>query len=419
MLNGVHLYNVIAILLVLSALFAFLNHRFIKLPSAIGLMLISMIVSLALVFMGHLGLGFGFEREGARFLSNVNFDKTLMVGMLGFMLFAGSLHLDINDLLIHKWKIGIFATAGLVISTFLVGSAMYFVLQLIGLEVSYIYCLIFGAIISPTDPIAVLGILREAGAPRSLEISITGESLFNDGVAVVVFIILHGIATGEHSISMREVSVLFAKEVVGGFAFGLTIGWLAYKVLKTVDNYQVEILVTLALVTGGYAMALSMHTSGPIAIVVAGLMIGNVGRNFAMSDRTRERLDVFWELVDEILNAILFVLIGLELLAVTLNARFVLAGIVAIPVALLARFISLAVPSAVLRHLDLGRGSLKIMTWGGLRGGIAVALALSLHPGFEREVILTMTYPVVVFSILIQGLTLKYLLKPGQRVPSA
>jgi CPA1 family monovalent cation:H+ antiporter len=210
------------------------------------------------------------------------------------------------------------------------------------------------------------------------------------------------------------VSVLFVKEVVGGFAFGLAVGWLAYRILKTLDNYQVEILVTLALVTGGYALALSMHTSGPIAIVVAGLMIGNAGRKFAMSDRTRERLDTFWELIDEILNSVLFVLIGLELLAVTLNSRFLLAGAVAIPVALMSRFVSLAVPSAVLRPLDLGPGALKILTWGGLRGGIAVALALSLEPGFERSVILAMTYAVVVFSILVQGLTLKYLLKPAQ-----
>jgi CPA1 family monovalent cation:H+ antiporter len=413
-----HLFNIIAILFVLSALFAYLNHRFFKLPAAIGLMLISMVVSLALVFMGHSGLGFGFESEGVRFLSNVDFDKTLMVGMLGFMLFAGALKLNVNDLLEHKWKIGLFATAGLITSVLLVGSSMYFALKAIGLEMGYIYCLLFGAIVSPTDPIAVLGILREARTPKALEISITGEALFNDGVAVVVFVILHGIATGEHSASVGEVSVLFIEEIVGGFAFGLAIGWLAFRVLKTVDNYQVEILVTLALVTGGYAMALSMHTSGPIAIVVAGLMVGNVGRKFAMSDRTRERLDMFWELIDEILNSILFVLIGLELLAVTMNGRFVLAGAVAIAVALAARFVSLAIPSAVLRPLDLGKGSLKILTWGGLRGGIAVALALSLQPGFERSVILTMTYSVVVFSILVQGLTLKYLLKPGQRVPS-
>jgi CPA1 family monovalent cation:H+ antiporter len=408
------LFNIITILFVLSALFSYVNHRFIRLPTAIGLMLISVLVSLALVFMGHLGLGFGFEREGVRFLSSINFDKTLMVGMLGFMLFAGALHLNINDLLAHKWKIGFFATVGLIISTFMVGSSIYFVLKAVGLEMGYIYCLLFGAIVSPTDPIAVLGILREARTPKAMEISITGESLFNDGIAVVVFIILHGIATGEHSASMREVSVLFVKETIGGFAFGLAVGWLAYRILKTLDNYQVEILVTLALVTGGYALALSMHTSGPIAIVVAGLMVGNVGRKFAMSDRTRERLDTFWELIDEILNSILFVLIGLELLAVTLNVRFVLAGALAVPVALMSRFVSLAVPSAVLRPLDLGPGALKVMTWGGLRGGIAVALALSLEPGFERSVILAMTYAVVVFSILVQGLTLKYLLKPAQ-----
>jgi CPA1 family monovalent cation:H+ antiporter len=411
--KGMQLFNIITILLVLSALFAYVNHRFIKLPMTIGLMLISMLVSLAFVSMGHLGLGLEAGRTGAFFLRSVNFDKTLMVGLLGFMLFAGALHLDVNDLLEHKWEIGVFALTGPVLSTFLVGSSMYFVLAWLGIDMRYIYCLLFGAIVSPTDPIAVLGIMKEARVPKALETTISGESLFNDGVAVVVFLILHGIATGEHAATPGDVSIMFVKETFGGFAFGLAIGWLAYRVLKSVDNYQVEILVTLALVTGGYALALSIHTSGPIAIVVSGLLVGNVGRKFAMSDRTRERIDVFWELIDEILNAILFVLIGLELLAVTVTGRFVLAGAAAIAVALLARLVSLAVPSAVLRPVELGPGALKILTWGGLRGGIAVALALSLPPGFERSVIMTMTYAVVAFSILVQGLTLKYLLKPA------
>jgi CPA1 family monovalent cation:H+ antiporter len=403
------LFNIIAILITLSAIFAYVNHRFIGLPSKTGIMLISLAVSTALIFMGHWGIGV--KREGVFLVSHIDFNEALLVGMLGFLLFAGALHVDINDLLEHKWKIAIFSTVGVILSTLLIGTLMYFVLGLLGLEVRYIYCLLFGAIISPTDPISVLGILREAGAPKNLQVNITGESLFNDGIGVVVFIILLGIAKGEHQPTIGEVSLLFAEEAAGGFAFGLLLGWCAYLILKSVDNYQVEILVTLALVTGGYALALGMHMSGPIAMVVAGLLIGNRGRTFAMSDRTRERLDTFWELVDEILNSILFVLMGLELLAVRLTGLYLLAGAIAIPVALFSRFLSIGAPVVLLRLKDLGPDSLKVMTWGGLRGGIALALALSLPGEYERPVILAMTYSIVVFSIVVQGLTIKRMFK--------
>jgi CPA1 family monovalent cation:H+ antiporter len=402
------LFNIFAILISLSASFGYLNHRFIKLPTTIGVMLISLMMSLGIVILGHQGIGI--EEHGMKFVRSIDFNKTLMVGMLGFLLFAGSLHVDLEELLKQKLEIVILATLGVVLSTFLVGTLTYLVTGWLGIRLNFISCLSFGALISPTDPIAVLGILREAGTPKNLETKITGESLFNDGVGIVLFIILTGIAAGEYKVSLKEVLLLFSKETMGGAALGFLLGWLSYRILKSIDNYQVEILVTLSLVTGGYALASAFNISGPIAIVVAGLLIGNHGRQFAMSDKTRQNLDTFWELVDEILNSLLFVLIGIEVLVVTLSVFYLEAGIIAILIVLLSRIVSIAIPELVL-HLRRAPDykSLKIMTWGGLRGGIAVALALSLPHGLERDVIITMTYTVVVFSIIVQGLTIKYL----------
>ncbi|MEJ2683625.1 MAG: sodium:proton antiporter [Candidatus Sulfobium sp.] len=410
-----NLFNIVAILITLSAAFGYLNHRFIRLPNTIGLMLISILMSLGLVIVGLLFPStLGIEEHWKSFLQNIDFNKSLMVGMLGFLLFAGSLHVDSEELLRRKWEIGIFATAGVVISTFVTGITIYFVSGWLGLKLRFITSLLFGALISPTDPIAVLGILRKSGAPKSLEIIISGESLFNDGIGVVVFVILAGMASGSHGASFQEASLLFLEEAIGGFVLGLLLGWLAYGVLKSIDNYQVEILVTLALVTGGYALAAALHTSGPIAIVVAGLLIGNRGRKFAMSEKTRHNLDMFWELVDVILNSLLFVMIGLELLVVTLTGRYLIAGGLAVAVALLARLVSVGIPFSLMRSRSrLPAGTLKVMTWGGLRGGIAVALALSLPHGPERDIVITMTYSIVVFSILVQGLTIKNLVAPS------
>lgn len=410
-----NLFNIVAVLITLSAAFGYVNHRFIRLPNTIGLMLISILVSLGLVTVGHLiPSTLGIEEHWRSFLQNIDFNKSLMVGMLGFLLFAGSLHVDSEELLRRKWEIGIFATAGVVISTLVTGTAIYFISGWLGLKLRFITSLLFGALISPTDPIAVLGILKKAGAPKSLEIIISGESLFNDGVGVVVFVVLAGMASGEHVASFRGASLLFFEEAIGGFVLGFLLGWLAYLVLKSIDNYQVEVLVTLALVTGGYALAAVLHTSGPIAIVVAGLLIGNRGRKFAMSEKTRHNLDMFWELVDVILNSLLFVMIGLELLVVTLSGRYVVAGAVAIAVALFARLVSVGIPLSVMRTMvKLPADTLKVMTWGGLRGGIAVALALSLPHGTERDVVITMTYSIVLFSILVQGLTIKNLVAPS------
>lgn len=405
------LFEVMAALLTLAALFSYLNERTFRLPATIGLMLIALLMSLGLIALGK--LGWGVENQARSLLADIDFSATLLHGMLGFLLFAGALHVNLEDLMRQKWVISSLATAGVLISALVVSGLTWMALQWLGLKLSFIYCLLFGALISPTDPIAVLGILRSAGAPKSLETKITGESLFNDGIGVVVFIVLMGIAEGAHELGMAEIGLLFAQETLGGALFGLAIGLLAYWMLKGVDNYSVEILITLALATGGYALAEGLHFSAPIAIVVAGLLIGNHGRALAMSEKTREHLDTFWELVDEVLNAVLFVLIGLEVLVLQFTTGYLLAGLLAIPIVLLARWISVGIPVSLLRmRRDFSPGVVKIMTWGGLRGGISVALALSLSPGVERDVILAVTYTVVVFSILVQGLTMSRLFRP-------
>jgi len=403
--------DIAAILITLTALFSYINFRFIKLPTAIGIMLISLCVSMLIVGLGKLGFG-NITEFSRNLLDEIDFNTTLMHGMLSFLLFAGALHINLNDLAKQKWVIGGLATFGVILSTFLIGLATWYVLKLFSIEMPLIYCLVFGALISPTDPIAVLGILKTAGAPKSLETKIAGESLFNDGIGVVVFIVLLEIAIGEHDIEAGHILGLFLEEAVGGILYGLIIGAIAYWMLKSVDNYQVEILITLALVMGGYALANVIHTSGPIAIVVAGLLIGNQGSLLAMSDKTRQHLDTFWELIDEILNAVLFVLIGLEVLVLTFNSDYLLAALVLIPVVLLARFICVGIPVSLLKlKREFSPHAIKIMTWGGLRGGISVALALSLPSGTQRDIILVITYVVVIFSISVQGLTLGKLIK--------
>jgi CPA1 family monovalent cation:H+ antiporter len=400
-----------AILVTASALFSFINHRYIKLPTTIGLMLIALVVSLLLLGAGLLGLA-QLDVHAKEILAGIDFNLTLMQGMLSFLLFAGALHINLDDLAKQKWVISSLATLGIITSTFLIGGAAYFLFGWLGIEMPLIYCLLFGALISPTDPIAVLGILKTANAPKTLETKIAGESLFNDGMAVVVFLVLLGIASGGHEVTAGHVALLFLEEAVGGVVFGLAIGWLTYMLIKQVDNYQVEILLTLALVMGGYSLASAIHVSGPIAVVVAGLLMGNHGRMLGMSDHSREHLDTFWELMDEILNAVLFVLIGLEVLVLQFTGHVLLAALALIPVVLLARFISVATPINLLRlRREFTPGAVKILTWGGLRGGVSVALALSLPAGEPRDIILAITYAVVVFSILVQGLTIGPLVK--------
>ena len=399
-------FQIIALLLTLSALFSYLNYRFIKLPTTVGVMLIALIASLVLLPLQF--LGFSIWPMAARVLQSVDFGQTLLQGMLSFLLFAGALHIDLNDLAEQKWVITVLAVGGVLVSMFVFGTIIYLVMAWLDLKLSYAWCLLFGALISPTDPIAVLGVLKSAKVPKSLEIQIAGESLFNDGIGVVAFLVMREIVLSGGQASFAHIGTIFLEEAAGGAVLGLLLGWITYRLLKAVDHYQVEVLLTLALVTGGYALASAIGTSGPIAIVCAGVLIGNQGRQFAMSDTTREHLDAFWELVDEILNALLFLLIGLEVLVVTFTRDLLFAGLVAIPGILFARWVSVGAPVLVMSHWQkFPPGTLAIMTWGGLRGGISVALALSLPSGSERELVLAMTYVLVVFSILVQGLTIK------------
>ncbi|MBW2219973.1 MAG: sodium:proton antiporter, partial [Deltaproteobacteria bacterium] len=345
-------------------------------------------------------------------VTGIDFSKVLLDGMLGLLLFAGALHVNLDDLAEHGLEISIFSTFGVLTSTFLVGSVVYGLNSLLGWQLRPVHCFLFGALISPTDPIAVRGIMKKAGAAKSLETKISGESLFNDGIGVVLFMVLLEIATGADHLTAGTIVALFLKEAAGGILFGLTAGYLAYRMLRSINNYQVEVMITLALVIGGYALGAAFQISAPLAMVVAGIFIGNHGRRLAMSETTRRHLDTFWELIDEILNAILFVLIGLEVLVLTLRWDYLTAGLLAVPVALAARFISIGGPIIILkRWKSYAPRSITIITWAGLRGGISVALALSLPAECHRELILTMTYVVVAFSVLVQGLTIKKLVQ--------
>ena len=405
-----NLFDIIALLITLTAIFSFINYCTLKLPMTIGVMLIGLLMSLGLLALKP--LGFDLTIQARAILGAIDFNQTLMHGMLSYLLFAGALHVNLTDLANQKWLIASLATLGVLASTAIIGVLLWFILGLLGIDLPFIYCLVFGALISPTDPIAVLAILRTANAPKSLETKITGESLFNDGIGVVIFLLVSGFAFGGIDITVSSVIIFFLEEALGGVVFGFIVGGITYAMLKRVDNYQVEILLTLALVTGGYALAEALHFSAPIAVVVAGLMIGNHGRMLAMSENTREHLDTFWELIDEILNAVLFVLIGLEILVITFDLQLLVAGGLAIVIVLIARFISVGVPVFFIRKFrELTPGVTKILTWGGLRGGISVALALSLPASAERETILAITYCVVVFSILVQGLTIGKLIK--------
>ena len=400
-------FHLLAILLTLAAGFGWINQRFLGLPSTIGLMVLSMLFSLVLVGLGKIGIA-GFAPLVLA-LEEVDFGEALLNGMLGALLFAGALHIDVNDLRDNRWVISLLATGGVLLSTLLVGSGAWVIFGWLGLEVPFLFCALFGALISPTDPIAVGAILRKAGVSPSLLIKITGESLFNDGVGVVLFLVILQVAGAGHGhgeISVAGVLNLLGVEVVGGLLFGGVMGWTVYRMLRAVDAYQVEILLTLALVTGGYALAQTLHVSGPLAMVVAGLLIGNRGRALAMSDRTVRHLDSFWELADEFLNSVLFVMIGFEVLLLDFDPEYLAAGLLAIPLVLSARWISVGLPIQLLRRFrEFSSHAVKILTWSGLRGGISVALALSLPAGETRDLLLAVTYVVVTFSIVVQGLT--------------
>ncbi len=406
------LFTIITILIVLAAIFGYINVRYFKLPGTIGLMITAIIFTSTIIVSGFFSNTLFSAVQNL--IQQIDFHDVLMDVMLCFLLFAGALHTNFDQLKVQRYPILIFATFGVVVSTFLVGTLVYYLMFLLGHPIAYIHCLLFGALISPTDPIAVLGILKNANVPKKLETKIVGESLFNDGIGVVVFLTLMNIAkSGTGEIHASEIAFLFVEEVFGGIGMGFALGYIAYWLMKTIDDYAVEIMITLALVTGGYLLANTLHFSGPLTVVVAGLIVGHdTVREATMSKITEQYVDKFWELVDEFLNAILFVLIGLEIMILTINPNFVIAGVLCIPIVLIARFSSLAFPITYFKKkLDFIPNTNLIMTWGGLRGGISIALALSLSGNMERDFFVTITYIVVVFSIIVQGLTVGKLVK--------
>lgn len=398
-------FETLSVLLTVAAVFSYLNHRWVRLPPAIALMALGLGASLLLILLDWLDW-LHVRGVATALLDTVALDDTLLHGMLGVLLFAGALHVNFADLREQRLSIIALAVGATVISTLVVGFLARFVLSALGIDLSLGYCLLFGALISPTDPIAVQGILKAARVPRSLEIAITGESMFNDGVGVVMFLTVMGAVSGGHA-SLGHALELFVREALGGALFGLVLGYLTYRLMLSIDHYQTELMLTLALVCGGYSLAEWLHLSAPLAAVASGLVIGNHGRAHAMSEIVREHLDTFWSLVDEVMNALLFVLVGFEIVRMTITGRALVAGAMMIPVALCARFVSVLMPvTALSRLVRFPPGSLPILTWGALRGGVSVALALSLPAGPQRDLIVPMTYFVVVSSVFLQGLTL-------------
>jgi Na+:H+ antiporter len=405
-----NLFHLLSILIVLSAGFAYINFRVLKLPNSIGLMLVSLIFSFVIILIGNFYPSF--KDSVAESLGTLNFSELLLEGMLSFMLFAGAIQIKYEDLKNEKLSIILFSTISVLISTFIVGFAAFYLLNIFGVNVNLIHALLFGALISPTDPIAVLSILKRAGISKSLETKIAGESLFNDGVAVVVFITILKLAQPGAEIDVQSVLLLFGQEALGGIALGILVGMCGYKFISHIDNYQVEVMITLAVVMGGYSLAHYIHVSGPLAMVSAGIITGNYGKKYGMSEITKEYVDKFWELIDEILNAILFVLIGLEILIVRTNQTILLISVILIFVSLIARYISVWIPSlAISLREKITQKTLFVLTWGGLRGGISIALALSILSEYYKEIWVTCTYVIVCFSILVQGMTVGKLYK--------
>jgi len=400
-------FLIITELVVLAAVFGYINVRFIKLPTTIGLMVITILFTLGVFVLSF----FDSTLLNAEkyIINHIDFKTVLLDIMLSFLLFAGALHTNFEQLKILRWPVLVFATLGTLVSTFLVGIGMYYGVQLVGFNIEFIYCLLFGALISPTDPIAVLGILKKAGVPKKLKSKIVGESLFNDGVGVVVFLTIFNIAVrGDGQVDPMEIIELFGVEVLGGIAFGMLLGWITYKLMKSIDDYDVEVIITLATVMAGTAIAHKIHVSAPLAMVTAGLIVGNdTVRSTAMSEITESYVDKFWELIDIFLNTILFVLIGMEILVLQFETGFLIAGLIAIPIVLICRYLSLIIPVKLFeKKLDFVPKTGLIMTWGGLRGGISIALALGLTDDMNREFFLVVTYVVVVFSIIVQGLSI-------------
>ena len=408
------LLQITSLLIVLAGVFGSINYLFLRLPAAIGILVMSLLASFGVMILDFFLPSLGVEAAVRSTVLSIDFSDALLEGMLGLLLFAGALHVKISDLRREWVPVALMATIGIALSTTIVG---YGFSWLTGMPI--LIALVFGSLISPTDPVAVLGVLREADLPKSLETKIAGESLFNDGVAYVVFLILVGLAFphgDSHGSGAAAAAELFVQEALGGAVLGIVLGWLTFRVMRLIDDYSLEVLITLGLAFGGYELAVYLHVSAPIMAVCAGLLIGDVGAKHGMSEETRQYVDAFWKLIDEILNAVLFLMIGVEVFAIAFDASFVVTGFASIALALVARLAAVAVPVLMLKPFrSFASGVIPVMTWGGLKGGISVALALSLPDNEWKPVILTATYVVVIFSIIVQGLTIA---KLAQRVSS-
>lgn len=407
------LYYSFSALIVLASIFSYLNYRFLKLPSTIGIMVIAIVVSIFLVSFGETVLPKTYGHLH-NLMTGIDFTEVLMGAMLNFLLFAGGIHINLDDLKEQFRPVLIFSTVGVLISTFVVGLGMFYLLPFLGIHLPFIYCLLFGALISPTDPVAVLSILKQANVSKSLETKVAGESLFNDGMAVVIFSVVLQLAIGEEvDLGLENIGLLLLKEAGGGLLLGIILGWITSRLMREVDDYIISVLVTLSVVMGGYLIARQMHISGPLTMVAAGLFMGNFSVKFKMKSITQDYLIKFWELIDEILNAVLFLFIGFELLMIKDLRHFIVPGLVAIVIVLLARVISIWGPTKFMKR-TFSPQTVKVLVWGGIRGGVSIALAMSVPKNEYSEIILSITYCVVVFSIIVQGLTIAKVANPNK-----
>lgn len=405
-------FDAAAILIVLAAALGYINYQWLKLPSTVGLTLMGAVASLIIMAIDRIVPASTLAERLSAFLNDIDFHRTLMEGMLSFLLFAGSLHVDWSQMRRGSLPILVFSTLGVLISTGIIGLGFHYLSAMFGTAIPLIWCMVFGALISPTDPVAVMAVMARASMPETLQATVAGESLFNDGVGVVVFTILLGIALGLEPFTVSGATVDFLREAGGGALLGLLVGWIAFRMMRSIDDYSIEVMISLAVVMGGYSLAMGLHVSGPVAMAVAGLLIGNAGVEQAMSDTTQDYLLKFWALIDEVLNAVLFLLIGLEVIAIAPHWPLLAGGAGAILIVLVARTISVGLPLALMkRQIDMGPLALPTLVWGGLRGGISIALALSLPESPTRTAILAATYIVVLFAVLVQGGTISGLIE--------
>lgn len=399
-------YTIASIILTLAVLIAYINHRFIQIPASIAVMLGALSISLFLIIIDNV-TSVSIAKDLSHLLMRTDFHNLLLNGMLSFLLFAGAMHIDLSHLKSQRWEIGTLAIFSTIVSTLLIGYAVYYLLPLLGMHIPLLDCLLFGALISPTDPIAVLSITKQINAPRRLETIISGESLFNDGVAIVIFVILFNLVVHHQSPTFSLVAEMFVREAIGGIVFGTLLGLITTQLLKQCREINIIILITVAIVTGGYHLALAIGVSGPLAMVMAGILVGN-GMHKIFAESYCKQIIIFWDIIDELLNAALFLLIGFEMLTIKTTTVTFIAMIGVIPLALLVRWVTVAIPIKLLeRWRHQLPYSVSILTWGGLRGGLAVALALSIPHSHDRNFMLALTYSIVVFSIIVQGLTMK------------